>query len=161
MPTLDATDLKILEILQKDSTTPSSKLAALVGMSQSPTWRRVGALEQSGAIKKRIALLDRHAVGLSFMVYVLIRLKDQSQKTVDHFRAAVRSIPEILNCHMLMGDIDFLIMVITKDLESYHELLRQQISRIPGVVGIDSRLVIEETKSTTELPLSSLKQVKK
>jgi Lrp/AsnC family transcriptional regulator len=157
MAALDDTDLKILEILQKDSTTPSSKLASLVGMSQSPTWRRVVALEQSGAIKKRIAVLDRHALGLGFMVYVLIRLKDQSQKTVDRFRSAVRSIPEILNCHMLMGDIDFLMLIITKDLESYHELLRKKISVIPGVVGIDSRLVIEETKSTTELPLSSLK----
>jgi Lrp/AsnC family transcriptional regulator len=157
MAALDDTDLKILEILQRDSTTPSSKLASLVGMSQSPTWRRVVALEQSGAIKKRIAVLDRHALGLGFMVYVLIRLKDQSQKTVDRFRSAVRSIPEILNCHMLMGDIDFLMLIITKDLESYHELLRKKISVIPGVVGIDSRLVIEETKSTTELPLSSLK----
>jgi Lrp/AsnC family transcriptional regulator len=157
MSTLDDTDLKILEILQRDSTTPSSKLASLVGMSQSPTWRRVVALEQSGAIRKRIAVLDRRALGLGFMVYVLIRLKDQSQKTVDRFRSAVRSIPEILNCHMLMGDIDFLMLIITKDLESYHELLRKKISVIPGVVGIDSRLVIEETKSTTELPLSSLK----
>jgi DNA-binding Lrp family transcriptional regulator len=58
---------------------------------------------------------------------------------------------------MLMGDIDFLIMVITKDLESYHQLLRTEISRLPGVIGIDSRLVIEETKSTTELPLSCLR----
>lgn len=157
MSTLDDIDLKILEILQRDSTTPSGKLASLVGMSQSPTWRRVVALEQSGAIRKRIALLDRHVLGLGFMVYVLIRLKDQSQKTVDRFRSAVRSIPEILNCHMLMGDIDFLMLIITKDLESYHELLRKEISVIPGVVGIDSRLVIEETKSTTELPLSSLK----
>ena len=94
------------------------------------------------------------------MVYVLIRLKDQSQKTVDHFRVARRSIPEILNCHMLMGDIDFLIMVITKDLESYHESAPTADLGDPGPRW-SIRLVIEETKSTTELPLSSLKQVKK
>jgi Lrp/AsnC family transcriptional regulator len=157
MTELDDTDIEILTILQKDATTSSSKLASLVGMSQSPTWRRVDLLEQAGAIKRRSAILDRHVIGLNFMVYVLIRLKDQTQKTVDQFKSAVRDISEVVNCHMLMGDIDFLIMVITKDLESYHQLLRTEISRLPGVIGIDSRLVIEETKSTTELPLSCLR----
>jgi Lrp/AsnC family transcriptional regulator len=154
---LDDTDIAILKALQKDATISSGKLASLVGMSQSPTWRRVDLLERAGAIKKRSAILNRHVVGLGFMVYVLIRLKDQNQKTVDQFQSAVLNIPEIVNCHMLMGDIDFLIMVITKDLDAYHQLLRKEISRLPGVAGIDSRLVIEETKSTTDLPLDILK----
>jgi len=156
MPGLDAIDLKILRELQKDATVSSADVAATVGMSQSPVWRRMAQLEEAGAIKKRVALINRELVGLTFMVYVLIRLKDQSQASVDLFRAKVLDIPEIVHCHMLMGDIDFLLLVITENLAAYHRLLRSKISCIPGVSGIDSRVVIEETKSTTELPLDVL-----
>ncbi len=156
MTKLDETDLNILRVMQGDATLPSGRVAELVGMSQSPVWRRIVNLEETGAIKKRVTLIDRHAVGLRFMVYILIRLKDQTQKTVDEFRSRVRAIPEILQCYMLMGDIDFLLLVITEDLEAFHKLLREQISRIPGVSGVDSRVVVEETKTTTELPLAGL-----
>jgi Lrp/AsnC family transcriptional regulator len=156
MAKLDETDLKILRAVQADATLSSAQVARRVGMSQSPAWRRVINLEKRGAIKKRVALIDRHVVGLRSMVYVLIRLKDQTQRTVDDFQARVRLIPEIVQCYMLMGDIDFLLLAITEDLEAYHKLLRDEISRIPGVSGIDSRVVVEETKSTTELPLNGL-----
>src|SRR5687767_8656339 len=111
MEKLDTVDLKILKALQTDATLSSSQMADVVGMSQSPTWRRIAQLEEAGAIKKRVALIDRQTIGLTFMVYVLVRLKDQSQASVDAFRAKVLKIPEIVHCHMLMGDIDFLLLV--------------------------------------------------
>jgi len=156
MSRLDETDFKILRAVQGDATLSSAQVAEQVGMSQSPAWRRMANLEETGAIKKRVTLIDRHLVGLHFMVYILIRLKDQTQKTVDEFQSRVRGIPEIMQCHMLMGDIDFMLLAITEDLEAYHKLLREEISRIPGVNGIDSRVVVEETKNTTELPLDGL-----
>jgi Lrp/AsnC family transcriptional regulator len=156
MTKFDAVDLKILRALQKDATISSSQIADVVGMSQSPTWRRIANLEETGAIRRRVALIDREAIGLTLMVHVLIRLKDQSQSTVDTFRTQVLAIPEIVQCHMLMGDIDFLLLVIAENLPAYHRLLRNKLSRIPGVSGIDSRAVIEETKGTTELPMDSL-----
>jgi len=156
MSKLDETDFKILRAVQADATLSSAQVAERIGMSQSPAWRRMVNLEEAGAIKKRVTLIDRQVVGLRFMVYVLIRLKDQTQKTVDQFQSRVRAIPEIVQCHMLMGDIDFLLLAITEDLEAYHKLLREEISRLPGVSGIDSRVVVEETKSTTELPLDGL-----
>jgi len=146
----------ILRELQRDATISSSEVADVVGMSQSPTWRRIANLEETGAIRRRVALIDREVIGLALMVHVLIRLKDQSQTTVDTFRSQVLAIPEIVQCHMLMGDIDFLLLVIAEDLAAYHRLLRNKLSRIPGVSGIDSRAVIEETKGTTELPIDSL-----
>jgi len=152
----DSVDLKILRELQRDATISSSRIAEVLGMSQSPTWRRIANLEETGAIKKRVALIDREVIGLKLMVYVLIRLKDQSQMTVDTFRTQVLAVPEIVQCHMLMGDIDFLLLVITEDLDAYHRLLRGKLSRIPGVSGIDSRAVIDESKGTTELPLDGL-----
>lgn len=156
MPKFDDIDFKILRALQADATLSSAQVADAVGMSQSPAWRRVVSLEEKGVIKKRVALVDRHAVGLRLMVYVLIRLNDQAQKTVERFQVKVRAIPEIVQCHMLMGDIDFLLLVVTEDMDTYHKLLREKISRIPGVSGIDSRVVVEETKNTTELPLDGL-----
>jgi len=156
MSKFDEIDLNILRAVQGDATLSSAQVAEVVGISQSPAWRRMANLEEAGAIRKRVTLLDRHVVGLHFMVYVLIRLKDQTQKTVDHFQSRVSAIPEIVQCHMLMGDIDFLLLAITEDLEAYHRLVRQEISCIPGVSGIDSRVVVEETKSTTELPLDGL-----
>lgn len=151
---LDATDYRILQALQQDAALSSAQVAEMVGVSQSPTWRRVTALEEGGVIRQRVALVDRESVGLHLMVHVLVRLKDQTQATVNAFRDAVRSIDAITHCHMLMGDIDFLLVVVTRDLEAFHLLLRAEISAIPGVSGIDSRVVIEETKSTTGLPLS-------
>jgi len=153
---LDEVDFQILQALQCDATLSSSQIAERVKMSQSPAWRRIANLEEVGAIKRRVAVIDRRVVGLNLMVHILIRLKDQQQETIDHFQKKVMAIPEIVQCSMLMGDIDFLLLAIARDLDAYNKLVRERISRIAGVSGIDSRVVIEETKNTTELPLGDL-----
>lgn len=150
---LDGTDLKILDALQNDGALSSAQVAERIGSTQSPTWRRMSQLDSDGVIKERVAIVDRHKVGLSFMVYVFIRLKDQTYETVTSFEEHIAVIDEITHCHMLMGDIDFLLLVVSRDLAHYHRLLREQISIIPGISGIDSRVVVEEAKSTTRLPL--------
>ena len=129
-------------------------------MSQSPAWRRITNLEQSGVIKQRVTVLDRQKVGLSLLVFVLVRLEDQTESTVSKFRDAVASIPEVLQAHMLMGDIDFLLQVIAVDIEAYLALLREHLSRLPGVRGIDSRVVVEEAKNSATLPLGAMQQPK-
>jgi Lrp/AsnC family transcriptional regulator len=156
MVKLDATDLKILQVLQADAASPSGEIAARVGMSQSPAWRRIANLERSGAIRKRVAIIDRQVVGLSFMAFVFVRLKDQTQPTVDRFKEDVQSLPEVVQCHVLMGDIDYILVVIARDIEHFRKLLRKRLSNFPGVSGLDSRVVLEEVKNTTELPLDSL-----
>jgi Lrp/AsnC family transcriptional regulator len=153
MAKLDSTDYRILKALQEDCTLSSGQVAEMVGVSQSPTWRRMVNLDEVGAVKKRVAIVDRHVVGLNMMVYILVRLKDQTQNTVDAFCGAAENIPEIVQCMMLMGDIDFLLVVVTRDLDAFHDLLRTKISNIPGISGIDSRVVVEETKNTAALPL--------
>lgn len=153
---MDQTDLKILDALQRDGTLSSSQLAETIGMTQSPTWRRIMALEQNGIIKGRVALIDRDAVGLELMVFVLVKLKDQTEATVSDFTAAVSGIAEVVQCHMLMGDIDFLLLVVTTNMNAYHSLLRRELSKLPGIIGIDSRVVVEESKNTTCLPLAIL-----
>ena len=150
---LDGTDLKILNALQNDGALSSAQVAEKIGSTQSPTWRRMSQLDADGVIKERVAIVDRHKVGLSFMVYVFIRLKDQTYETVTLFQQHIKVIDEVTHCHMLMGDIDYLLLVVSRDLAHYHRLLRERISIIPGISGIDSRVVVEETKSTTKLPL--------
>jgi Lrp/AsnC family transcriptional regulator len=122
-------------------------------MSQSPAWRRITNLEQSGVIRRRATLVDRQKVGLNLLVFVLIRLEDQTEPTVRKFKDAVAAIPQVLQAHMLMGDIDFLLQVIASDIDDYLALLREHLSRLPGVRGIDSRVVVEEAKNSTLLPL--------
>jgi Lrp/AsnC family transcriptional regulator len=156
MAKLDATDLKILIELQKDATLSSAQVAERIGVSQSPTWRRMTQLEESGVIQRRTAVVDRNAVGLGFMVYLMVRLNDQSKGSVDAFRDHALAIPEVVQCHMLLGDIDFLLLVVTRDLQAYHALLRERISAIPHVTGIDSRVVIDESRTGATLPLEGL-----
>lgn len=150
---LDLTDLKILDALQGDGSLSSAQVAEKIGASQSPTWRRMSQLEAAGVIKGRVAIVDRQKVGLSFMAYMFVRLKDQTYETVTAFQDDVATIPEIIHCHMLMGDIDYLLLAVTVDLPAFQRLLRERISVLPGISGIDSRVVVEEAKSTTRLPL--------
>jgi Lrp/AsnC family transcriptional regulator len=150
---LDLIDYRILTELQRDATLSSSEMASLVGVSQTPTWRRMTQLDETGVIQRRVAIIDRSAVSLDLIVHVFVRLKNQTQATVDAFRSAVSDMPEIVQCHMLMGDIDFLLQVVTKDLTTFHRFIREDLSSIAGVSGLDSRAVVEETKNTTALPL--------
>lgn len=154
---LDEVDLKILDVLQEDAALSSAQVAERVGMSQSPAWRRITNLEQSGVITQRTTLVDRKKVGLNLLVFVLVRLEDQTEPTVRRFKDAVASIPEVLQAHMLMGDIDFLLQVIARDIDAYLALLREHLSRLPGVRGIDSRVVVEEAKNRSVLPLDRIR----
>jgi Lrp/AsnC family transcriptional regulator len=153
---LDATDLEILRALQADAASQSADIGARVGLSQSPTWRRISNLETSGAIRARVALVDRQVVGLHFMAYVFVRLTDQTQATLERFKQEVLAIPEIVQCHVLMGDIDYILVVIARDIEHFRVLLREKVAGFAGVRGLDSRVVLEEVKNTTALPLDSL-----
>lgn len=153
---LDEVDLKILKVLQQDASLSSAQVAERIGMSQSPAWRRIANLEQSGVIKERVTLIDRQKVGLSLLVFVLVRLEDQTEPTVRNFKDAAASIPEVLQAHMLMGDIDFLLQVIVRDIDAYLALLRERLSKLPGVSGLDSRVVVEEAKNSPVLPLDGV-----
>jgi len=153
---LDHVDVEILRMMQEDATASSTDIAGRIGMSQSPAWRRIAALERSGVIRKRVAVIDRSAVGLRFMAFVFVRLKDQAQATVDGFQQDARAVPEIVQCHVLMGDIDYVLVVVTRDIDAFRVLVREKLSRFSGVSGLDSRAVLEEVKNTTELPLELL-----
>jgi Lrp/AsnC family transcriptional regulator len=153
---LDRIDLEILDALQKDATLSTTDLAAQVGLSQSPCWRRVNLLESSGVIKRRVALLSREQLGLEVLVFVHVKLTSNGWQSLPKFKQRVVSFPEVIQCFVLMGDIDFILLVATRTIDDYNTFVQKKLAQVPGVQSIDSRIVLEETKNTTELPLAEV-----
>lgn len=150
---LDRYEKKILEILQDDARISSSDLADKVGLSQSPCWRRVNMLEESGIIRKRVVLVDRKKVGLRAQVFAQVKLSAHGRAHLADFEAAIADIPEVIECYVLMGTVDFLLRVITVDIESYESLFFEKLSRLPGVQEITSSIALSEIKNSTALPI--------
>ena len=152
---LDRLDLSILDALQKDATLSTADVATQVGLSQSPCWRRINLLEQEGVIKRRVALLSREKLGLEVLVFVHVKLTSNGWQSLPKFKAQVVSFPEVIQCFVLMGDIDFILLVATRTIDDYNTFVQKKLAQVPGVQSIDSRIVLEETKNTTELPLDA------
>jgi Lrp/AsnC family transcriptional regulator len=150
---LDKQDIAILKVLQQDGAISSTDLAEKVGLSQSPCWRRVNQLEEAGVIQGRVARLARKKLGLDVLVVVNVKLASHGWQSLPKFKQRVVSFPEVLQCFLVMGDIDFILLVATRSVEEYNSFVQGKLAQIPGVQSIDSRIVIEETKNTTELPL--------
>lgn len=153
---IDRLDIGILNALQKDATQSTTEIAASVGLSQSPCWRRISLMEEAGIIQRRVALLSRQRLGLEVLVFVHVKLTSNGWQSMPRFREKVVSFPEVLQCFALLGDIDFILLVATRNLAEYNAFVQGKLAQVPGVQSIDSRIVIEEAKNTTELPLAAL-----
>jgi Lrp/AsnC family transcriptional regulator len=154
---LDAIDRTILLLLQANASLSTAEIAVRAGASQSSVWRRVEKLESSGVIKKRVALLDRQKLGLDMMVFAHVKLQAHGQRTLPMFEEAIRRYPEVVECHTLLGETDYLLRVITRDTASYEAFFRKHLSQIASVQFTNSSMTLSEVKSTTELPLSLLR----
>lgn len=152
-PSIDDTDLRILDLLQRDASLTAAQVAEKVGLSQSPCWRRIDRLERQGYIRRRVALLDRKRLGLGVMVFVHVKLSRGARGSLTQFEAAMRGVPEVQECHMLMGETDFLVKVVTSDVGAYETFLREKLARIPAVRDVRSSMALTPVKEVTELPL--------
>jgi Lrp/AsnC family transcriptional regulator len=155
---VDDVDLKILALLQRDASASVAEIAEGVGLSQSPCWRRIQRLERDGFIRGRVAVLDRKKLGFNLDVFVQVRFTRESASTLADFEAAIRAEPEVLECYMLMGEVDFLLRVVTRDVESFEEFLRQRLAVIEGVRDITSSIALSTVKCTVRLPLERYRQ---
>ena len=153
---LDATDLKLLGHLQENASLSAAELADLVGMSQSPCWRRIQRLKEEGYIQREVALLDRRRVGLNAHIFARVKLSAHGRAHLAEFSKAVRSFPEVLECYVLMGADDFLLRIVTKDVEAYERFFFDHLSKLPGVQEINSAVALSDIKATTALPLTQL-----
>jgi Lrp/AsnC family transcriptional regulator len=150
---LDQTDRRILDVLQADGTLSAAEVAAKVNVTATTCWRRITRLENAGVIKKRVALLDRDAVGLSVMLFAHVKLSTQGRDALAKFDQAIRRHPEVLECYTLMGEWDFLLRIVAKDIKAYETFFLDHLSRIPLVQSVHSSMVLTVVKEVTELPL--------
>ena len=154
MADLTSTDHRILKALQHDSGITNVELADQVGMSPSPCLRRVKQLEAAGVIRRYVALLDRHQMGLGIVAYVQVKVPQvASESIVDRFKEAVRRERAIVGCYVTAGQFDFLLKVIARDMDAYSVLAQHVLLKLPGVQDMRSSFVLEAIKDTTELPL--------
>lgn len=150
---LDPHDRRILRVLQDDASLSTAAVAEAVGLSPSPCWRRIDRLEREGYIKRRVALLDRRKIGLRAQVFALVKLNAHGRANLDEFAASIHELPEVLECYVLMGTVDFMLRVVAADIEAYEQFFFEKLSRLPGVQEINSTVALSEIKSTTALPV--------
>lgn len=154
MISLDRTDRRILDALQKDGAISNLELAEKVGLSPSPCSRRVKALQESGIIQKTVAILDQKALGLDLMAMISISMDRHTPERFENFETLVASFPEVLECFLITGSsADYLLKVIVKDMDGYQQFLLGKLTRIEGVSGVHSSFVMRKVVNSTRLPL--------
>ena len=150
---LDTTDRKILELLQTQHGVNAATIGERIGLSQSACWRRIQNLRDQGVIKDQPVTLDREKVGLNAMVFAHVKLNSQGRSNLAQFSDAVRSYPEVLDCYVLMGNVDFLLRIVARDIKAYERFFFDKLSQLPGVQEITSSIALSEIKHTTVLPI--------
>lgn len=152
MTDLDAIDIKILDLLQENASRSISEMADEIHLSHNACWRRIRQLEESGIIKKRVALLDAEKLGFGTTVFVMLRATEYTDEWYDKFAAAVRKIPEVLEFYRLAGDIDYLLKLQVSDIAGYNDV-SQKLTRAVQFRDFSGAFAMEELKNTTALPL--------
>jgi Lrp/AsnC family transcriptional regulator, leucine-responsive regulatory protein len=151
---LDLIDKKIIKALQENARLSSQELSDQVGISSSPCWRRVKALEEAGVISKYVTLVSPEALGLSISIFTNVSLDKQVETALETFQKAVRKRPEVMECYLMTGDFDYLLRVVVGSLNDYERFLLNHLTKIPGVASIKSSFALKQVKYTTALPVS-------
>jgi Lrp/AsnC family transcriptional regulator len=152
MNSLDKYDCAILTALQADGTLSIAALSEKIGLSSTPCWKRVKRLEEEGYIESRVSIINRQKVGLPVTVFVSIRTTEHDEKWLATFAAAVIALPEVLEFHRMSGDVDYLLKVVTTNIEGYDRFYKKLI-KAAHLSGVSSAFSMEQIKFTTALPL--------
>jgi DNA-binding Lrp family transcriptional regulator len=150
---LDAIDRMILKSLQEDGRITNVDLARKAGLTAPPCLRRVRALEEAGVIESYHARLDAGALGYGIMVFALVSLKSQAEDDLRAFEAHVAALPEIRECHMLNGEIDFILKIVAHDLQSFQSFLTSKLTTAPNVASVKTSLTIRTSKDEPGIPV--------
>ena len=153
MATLDTIDRMLLAELQDEGRVTNVDLAKRVGLTAPPCLRRVRALEEAGVIKGYHAELDASKLGFAITVFAMVSLKSQAEEDLRGFEQHIKSLPEVRECHMLNGEIDFILKIVSKDLQSFQEFLTSKLTPAPNVASVKTSLTIRTAKSEPGVPL--------
>lgn len=150
---IDDIDLQILAELQQDGRMTNVELARKVGLTAPPCLRRVRALEDAGAISSYHAVVDAARLGYTITVFAMVSLKSQAEADLKAFEDHVAALPEVRECHMLNGEIDFILKVVARDLQSFQQFLTSKLTPAPNVVSVKTSLTIRTSKNMPGVPL--------
>jgi DNA-binding Lrp family transcriptional regulator len=152
--TLDRIDREILALLQQDGRMTNVELADRVGLTAPPCLRRVRALEQAGVIRGYHADCDPALLGFPITVFAMVSLRSQAERDLAAFEEHVAAIPEVRECHMLNGEIDFILKIVATDLESFQRILTTRLTAAPNVAGVKTSLTIRTAKAQSGVPIA-------
>ncbi|MGB5036413.1 MAG: Lrp/AsnC family transcriptional regulator [Blastocatellia bacterium] len=150
---LDAIDRRILRLLQENGRMTNTALAESVGLTATPLLQRIKKLEHRGVITKYVALVDPAALGRSTMAFVSVKLAAHKLATHEVFLATVHEMPEVLECHHIAGEDDFLLKVVVRDIREYEFFLLHRITGIPDIDRVKTTFVLSTSKNETAIPV--------
>ena len=151
---IDGIDAKILHLIQNNAALSVADIADKVGLSSSPCWRRIKRMEELGIIQERVTILNRKELGLDFEVFVAIKLTLPNRVNMEKFEKAIANMPEVIQCAVVTGAVDFMLRIITKDMHAYDDFLREELLNIDLISDVQSRIVLRQSKETYALPLN-------
>jgi len=151
--TLEPGDIRILRIMQRDASLSIAEIARQAGMSQTPAWRRIKKLKENGVIRGVVALVDRESAGLHFASYTFVKLNVPSRQNMETFDRMVNQWPEVQLCERVTGAVDYLLKIVTVDIQAYDWFLRNKLLDNEMVSDVQSRIVVATVKDTPALPL--------
>jgi len=146
---MDATDGKILMQLQRNAKQNTKEIAAKVGLSVTPTYERIRKLEQQKIIRSYVALVDRTKIGKELIAYCQVTLSKQQKKLADNFKKEIMLLPDIMECHQVSGNFDYLLKIAVNDIAGFHEFVNEKLSIIDGISTIHSSFVLDSVKDST------------
>jgi DNA-binding Lrp family transcriptional regulator len=150
---MDRVDREMLRLLQNDGSMSNAALGEKLSLSVTPCWRRRKRLEDEGVITGYQTTIDRRAIGLKLFAFVQIRFHMHSDKTADQFEAVILGRPEVLSCHKITGDADYMLQVVAEDLDAYGEFVERVLRKQAGIASIQSSLAMREVKFSSRLPI--------
>ena len=150
---LDHIDRKILDLLQNVPGINATAIGERIGLSQSACWRRIQRLREDGVIRDHPVILDREKIGLTTMVFAHVKLTSHGRSNIKSFAEQVSKYPEVMDCYLLLGNVDFLLRIVAEDIKGYEQFFFEKLSQLPGIQEVTSSIVLSDIKHTTALPI--------
>jgi Lrp/AsnC family transcriptional regulator len=150
---LDRTDRRILQLLQTEPEITAGAIGERIGASQATVWRRTQQMREAGLIPPQVVRLDRRRAGFQAMIFAHVKLSSHGRANLAEFSDAIQNFPEVLECYVLMGSVDFLLRIVTPDVGAYETFFFEKLSQLPGVQEITSSMALSEIKNTSVLPI--------
>ena len=153
---LDKIDSQILAILQKNSNRTTKSIANELGMTTSPIFERIKKLEKEGYIEKYVAVLNNKKIGLKLIVFIGITLQGHTRSYLEKFVKEINNFPEVVECHRVSGNFDYLLKLVVADIEAYETFIISKLTLLPYLGNVQSLITLSTGKETNEIDLSSV-----